>query len=51
MRSEHRDTIVFAISDELHQSFVPSRTASAMDVLIDAIGRYLRDFVGLLAKP
>ena len=29
---------LFAASDELHQSFVPSRTASPKDVLIDAIG-------------
>jgi VanZ family protein len=30
--------IIYAISDELHQSFVPSRTASTMDVLLDTIG-------------
>jgi len=30
--------IIYAISDELHQSFVPSRTASSMDVLLDTIG-------------
>jgi VanZ family protein len=30
--------ITYAISDELHQSFVPSRTASEMDVLLDTIG-------------
>lgn len=30
--------IIYAISDELHQSFVPSRTPSAMDVLLDTIG-------------
>jgi VanZ family protein len=29
---------IFAVSDEFHQSFVPSRTASAKDVLIDAGG-------------
>ena len=29
---------LYAISDEWHQSFVPSRTSSAQDVLIDAIG-------------
>ena len=28
----------FAISDEFHQSFVPSRTSSLHDVLIDCIG-------------
>jgi VanZ family protein len=30
--------IVYAISDEWHQSFVPSRTASTMDVLLDTLG-------------
>ena len=29
---------VFAVSDELHQSFVPSRDASAEDVLADVAG-------------
>jgi len=44
-RSEKHGTLyavgiatVYAISDEWHQSFVLSRTASAQDVLIDAIG-------------
>ncbi|MGN6732999.1 MAG: VanZ family protein [Candidatus Binatia bacterium] len=31
-------TAIYAISDEWHQSFVPSRTASLMDVLIDTFG-------------
>jgi VanZ family protein len=31
-------TALYAVSDELHQSLVPSRTASAMDVLLDVIG-------------
>ncbi|MDQ6625676.1 MAG: VanZ family protein [Verrucomicrobiota bacterium] len=30
--------VVFAMSDEFHQSFVPSRTASPIDVCIDAVG-------------
>ncbi len=30
--------VVFAISDEFHQSFVPTRSASPVDVCIDAIG-------------
>jgi VanZ family protein len=30
--------ILFAVSDEFHQAFVPSRTASAWDVLVDACG-------------
>jgi VanZ family protein len=29
---------VFAASDEFHQSFVPTRTASPRDVLIDCVG-------------
>jgi VanZ family protein len=29
---------IFAASDEFHQSFVPSRTASPFDVMIDCIG-------------
>jgi VanZ family protein len=32
---------VFATSDEYHQSFVPSRTASAHDVMIDCIGAFV----------
>jgi VanZ family protein len=31
-------TALFAISDEFHQSFVPTRTASAHDVMIDCVG-------------
>ena len=31
-------TAIYAISDEWHQSFVPSRTASLVDVLIDTFG-------------
>jgi VanZ family protein len=31
-------TALYAVSDELHQFLVPSRTASAADVLIDLIG-------------
>ena len=29
---------IFAASDEFHQSFVPSRTASPIDVAIDTVG-------------
>jgi len=36
---------IFAASDEFHQSFVPSRTASPTDVMIDICGA----LVGLLA--
>jgi VanZ family protein len=31
-------TIVYAISDEIHQSFVPFRTPAVRDVIIDALG-------------
>ena len=30
--------IVYGVSDEWHQSFVPERSADAADVLADAIG-------------
>jgi len=29
---------IFAISDEVHQSFIPGRTASLMDIVLDFIG-------------
>lgn len=32
---------LYAITDEFHQSFVPSRTASARDVAIDSVGALL----------
>lgn len=31
-------SVLYAITDELHQSFVPGRHASVIDVLIDTIG-------------
>lgn len=31
-------TLLYAISDELHQSFVPGRNCSIRDILIDSIG-------------
>jgi VanZ family protein len=33
--------IVYALSDEFHQSFVPSRTASINDCLIDTAGAFI----------
>jgi VanZ family protein len=33
--------ILYAISDEVHQTFVPSRNGSARDVLIDFFGVFL----------
>ena len=32
--------ILYAISDEIHQSFIPGRGPSAMDVLIDSAGSW-----------
>lgn len=34
-------TVLYAASDELHQSFVPDRTGRAEDVVIDAVGALL----------
>jgi VanZ family protein len=31
-------SFLYAISDEVHQAFVPTRQASALDVLIDSVG-------------
>ena len=33
--------VLFAVSDEIHQSFVPGRTASFMDIGLDLIGIFL----------
>jgi VanZ family protein len=52
---------VFAASDEFHQSFIPTRTASAHDVMIDCTGalfavivcawlRWRRNAVGVTAR-
>jgi VanZ family protein len=30
--------VLYAVSDEVHQTFVPGRQGSARDVLIDAVG-------------
>lgn len=30
--------VVYAVSDEIHQSFVPGRTPSIMDVITDGVG-------------
>ena len=34
-------SVLFAVSDEIHQSFVPFRTASFRDVIIDCSGMFL----------
>ncbi len=33
--------VIYAISDEIHQLFVPGRGAQAVDVLIDSIGAFV----------
>ena len=38
-------SVSWAMADELHQSFVPSRTASFLDVAFDAIGAALCLFI------
>ncbi|KAB7707371.1 VanZ family protein [Bacillus aerolatus] len=38
-------TTVYAATDEFHQSFVPGRTASIADVLLDSVGAALALFV------
>jgi VanZ family protein len=40
--------VLWAASDEFHQSFVSSRTASAVDVAIDTAGGILAQFVAFL---
>jgi VanZ family protein len=40
--------VLWAVSDEFHQSFVPTRTASAVDVGIDTVGGILAQFVSAL---
>lgn len=34
-------TFLYAVSDELHQSFVPGRNCSIQDILIDTIGVFI----------
>lgn len=38
-------TILYSISDEIHQTYVPTRTGQPRDILIDAIGIFI---MGLL---
>ena len=34
-------TVLYGVSDELHQAFVPGRTASEVDIAFDAVGAAL----------
>ncbi len=40
--------VLWAMSDEWHQSFVPTRAASVVDVGIDTAGGILAQFIGAL---
>lgn len=37
--------VLYAVSDEFHQSFVPNRGASSFDVMIDAVGALVATFI------
>lgn len=37
-------TLIYAISDEIHQTFVPTRTGSLTDVFIDSVGIFLAKY-------
>ena len=37
-------TLTYAISDEIHQTFVPTRTGSLTDVFIDSVGIFLAKY-------
>jgi VanZ family protein len=43
--------ILYAISDELHQSFTPNRYPTATDVLIDSAGALAALWLGPRAQP
>lgn len=43
-------TVLYGVSDELHQAFVPGRTASERDLAVDAIGAVLGLGLALLAQ-
>lgn len=44
-------SVLYAVFDELHQSFVPNRTGASMDVAIDTAGAGLMQaFIGLVQR-
>ena len=43
-------TIIYAISDEIHQIFVPTREGKLRDVLIDTFGTFLGSLVVRIKK-
>lgn len=42
---------LYAISDEIHQSFIPGRTSRFRDTLIDLIGIFIGVFIFQKIKP
>ena len=40
--------LIYAVSDEIHQSFIPGRTASIRDVCIDTSGVFLGIIIVLI---
>lgn len=42
---------LYAISDEIHQSFIPGRTSRFRDTLIDLIGILIGVFIFIKIKP
>jgi VanZ family protein len=42
--------IAYAVSDELHQHFVPGRQGSPLDVLIDVVGVAVGVYVGRIRR-
>jgi VanZ family protein len=41
--------LAYGILDEIHQIYVPGRSCSGFDILIDAAGSFIGGFAGLLA--
>lgn len=42
--------VIYAISDEVHQAFIPGRTSSVKDVIIDISGAVVGMFIYLIFK-
>lgn len=42
--------IIYSISDEFHQTFIPGRSGEARDVMIDSIGAFAGIFIYMILK-
>ncbi len=38
-------TVIYGITDEIHQSFVPARDVSAGDIIADSVGAFLGSYL------